>query len=241
MNKKITSASNPLIKHWFKLNNDRSYRHETKRCLIESHKLISEISKRIAIQAYISTHESSNSHNFHYEITENLAKKISATPHPDGHFAEIELPEVKLGNNANKILILDRIQDPKNLGALARTALSLSWDGIIILESSVDPFHPHAIRASKGAILILPIEKMNSNELKNFIENHQLPTLIADTTGKTLPQFNSMERCALILGNEGQGPSGELLKLGEKVHIPTSDKVESLNVAVAGAILMYAL
>jgi len=164
--------------------------------------------------------------------TEDIVKKITGLASPDSMVAEIALPEMKNLRGAAPILILDKISDPGNLGTLLRSALAFGYKGAFILEGSADPFNDKALRAAKGATFHLPLALGSWEECRQMID---LPFYFGDTSGsKALPTGPH----ALVLSNETHGPSPEIRKAGIPLHIATQN-VESLNVAVAGSILMH--
>jgi RNA methyltransferase, TrmH family len=143
-------------------------------------------------------------------------------------------------NNKNFILALDGISDPGNLGTILRTALALGWDGVFITSNSTDPFNEKALRAAKGATFRLPILCGSWEELEQLIKKNNLHVFIADMQGSALNKEVIQTPLVLILGNEAHGASAFLKKHYHSISIPISDKMESLNVAIAGGILMHA-
>ena len=148
-------------------------------------------------------------------------------------------------------LILDRIQDPGNMGTLLRTAAAANWQNIISLKGSVDIFSPKVIRASAGAIAHLNI--MTSIEEEILKENlasqgNDFSLICTSSHAKTeINQLNLLiknkSKIALVLGNEGQGIAKSLMNLerAELIKIPMNEQIESLNVSVAGALLIFKL
>lgn len=213
---KITSLNNPLVKHFVKLREKKQYREEHHSVLVASKKLIDEISKEVSPKRILQ------------EATPQVFKKITNQPSPEGIVAEFPLPEPSSLEGLDWVLVLDRVTDPGNMGSLLRTALALGWQGVLFLPGCVDPFCEKVISASRGALFFLPF---------CFGELHiALPLVIADTKGKPL---SPLKRCALVLGNEANGVSPDIE--GEKICIPQKGQMESLNVAVAGGIMMYGL
>ncbi len=152
-----------------------------------------------------------------------------------------------------RLLALDAVQDPGNLGTLLRTALAFGWDGVFLLPGCADPFSDKAVRASRGAALRAPVARGGVDELCAAAEAHGLTMLAADPepeggseggTRGDLPLKGWREQAGtsavcLVLGSEGQGLSAEVRALTIPVAIPMHGGMESLNVAVAGGILMF--
>jgi TrmH family RNA methyltransferase len=149
----------------------------------------------------------------------------------------VALPADQDLSEKNRLLVLDQIADPGNLGTLLRTALALNWEGVIVTEGTVDLFNDKALRAGKGAQFHLPFARMAPDEISK-IKSH---FYIADLDGAALEKCVFKHPLALILSNEAKGPAGWAERIGEKVTIEMSTKSESLNVAASGAILLYAM
>lgn len=244
MIKTITSAHNPIIKELVKIKTDSAFRYEGGVVLIEGEKLIREVSKDTPLLCLLTTDEKwINVFNAKesYLITPALIKKISSTVTPEGLVAVAEMPTLALPKSLKKLLVLDRIQDPANVGALIRTAYALSWDGIFLIEGTADPFNDKAIRAAKGATFFLPFKKGTVADLLTMVESSGLTLMAADMEGEPLQPSSISEGIALVLGNEGQGITDAIAKKARKVSIPMRQGVDSLNVAASGAILMYTL
>lgn len=141
----------------------------------------------------------------------------------------------------NRILVLEHVQDPGNVGTLIRTAAAFDFSGVILSDKSADPFSIKAVQASAGSLLSLWIRRSSFYmeyiyQLKEM--GHQI---IATSTRGTVKQFSSLEKVVIALGNEGAGLSDTLISTADHLfRIPINDnKVESLNVATCGAIAMY--
>jgi TrmH family RNA methyltransferase len=156
-------------------------------------------------------------------------------------FAEVGLADLPLPENLSRVLILDRVADPGNLGTLLRTALALGWDAALWIEGSADPHNPKAVRASRGAHFKLPIQKTSWKDVSELLKKHSMVAYGADVEGISPESIKTSTNILLVLGNEGQGLSKEARSLCHLVSIAMKHDVESLNVAQAGAILMYVL
>ncbi len=139
------------------------------------------------------------------------------------------------------LLILDCIQDPGNLGSLLRIASGFDVSGIILLKGCVDIYNPKVIRSSAGHIFQTPFIYMNSTqEIIALIKENKLILSVLTPTGNTmLCDTHSKAKRALVLGNEGHGINDELLANAyELIKIPTSSRLESLNVTISAAIAL---
>lgn len=181
-------------------------------------------------------------------VTESQFRYISSIQKPQGVAAVVRLPQDIYTANlpdhiGDRILLLEDIQDPGNAGTLIRTAAALGFSGVILTESSADPFSPKAVQAAAGTVLSVWIRKTATYlELVKSLKNAGHVLVAADVRGNDGPEIlSNLNKLVLALGNEAAGVSQELLAMADySVRIPTSpDKAESLNVAACGAILMY--
>lgn len=138
------------------------------------------------------------------------------------------------------ILVLDGVQDPGNLGTLVRSAAAFGCDMAVCLPGTVDPWNPKAVRASAGALFRLPITAERPEALVEWLGVHGFMALGADAAGRPVDRLALSQRTALVMGNEGGGLSGFVRsRMDSLVAVPMAERVESLNVAVAGGILLY--
>jgi len=137
------------------------------------------------------------------------------------------------------VLVLDNISDPTNLGTLLRSAKAFGFDSVFISNGSVDYFNDKVIRGSQGAIFKLNLLKGDIFSFLNKIKKtHQiLGTNVRN--GFDVNEVNLSEKLALILGNEARGVSSEVEAIVDKNLFIKMDNTESLNVSIAGSILMY--
>lgn len=234
----ITSAQNPLIKHLFKLRTNRSYRHEQKKLILVGEKLVRDVCEKHSAETilFVNTPPAVSA-NKTFQTTPSIIKKISGVDSPEGIIAEVAMPEIQIESHENRIVALDGIQDPGNLGTLIRTALAFNWGAVWFLPNCCDPFNEKALRAAKGATFKIPLCTGSWEELANL--NHVC--YAADTEGTKIENVSPHKKLTLILGSEGQGLTEKSLQISEKITIPMHKQSESLNVGVAGGILMYLL
>jgi TrmH family RNA methyltransferase len=241
--KKISSLQNPLIKRLVKLRTSKNFRQEEQSVLVMGTIVVEELLASLKPKAlFVSEGSTFNHRNQPYTtLTPEAVKKITGLPSYEGALGEFELPSESPLRNKKFIIVCDEIKDPGNLGTIVRTALAMNWEGIFLLPGSCDLFNDKTIRASRGGVFLLPFYHGTEEELEKMCKEGHLNLMIADTAGEPLNSLTQVKSCALLLGNESKGPSNPVLKLGKKVTIPLHNEVESLNVAVAGSILMYAL
>ncbi len=233
MAKKIESSQNPLVKHLVKLRQERSYRYASQRVFVEGKNLIQELPEAIRLLALEEKDFPPHIKAERLIVSPAVMQKLSGVKTPEGLIAEVEMPK----NEALKgkfLLAIDRVSDPGNLGTLLRTALALGWEGAYILEGSCDPYNEKALRAAKGATFRLPLCQAGWEAVLEC----PLPRYVADIRGA--PPIEVKE-ALLVLSHESTGAGEQAKSLCRAVSIPMSGRMESLNVATAGAILMYAM
>lgn len=178
-----------------------------------------------------------------YTVTEEVAEKLSDTVSSQGVFAILQmLPETALSiQKGGKYVVLDTVQNPQNLGAIARTAEAFGVNGLIV-GGGCDRYNPKALRASMGSLLRLPV-----------FETEDLAATVREI-GKTVPTFAAVPDCtaesicaqdfsggaAAIIGNEGNGVREAVLSAAQKrVTIPMRGNAESLNAAAAATVTVW--
>ena len=240
--KEITSLQHPLVKHLVKLRQERSYRREQRTALICGTKLVAEIGRErrlkvVLIEQGLSPLPGLMADEIYY-VTPSILKKVTALESPEPFAAEVALPEPANLKGKRYLLALDGVSDPGNLGTLLRTALALGWEGVFLTENCCDPFNEKAIRAAKGATFRLPFTMGPVDALKKLIDGGKFKAYVADVKGKSVLEEKFPAPLMLILGNESQGVSSELASHYSLLSIPMAGNMESLNVAVAGGILL---
>lgn len=140
------------------------------------------------------------------------------------------------------VLILDRLQDPGNLGTLLRTADAVGARAVILLEPCVDPFDPKAVRGTMGSLFSIPFARIgDADRLAPWLAREGIRPVGADARGDIAWDADALTgSVALVLGNEARGISEDLRRgVTATVALPLRGAAESLNVAVAGGVLMY--
>src|SRR3990167_4233018 len=180
----ISSLQHPLVKRAVQIRTDKKVRLEEKLVLLIGEKLVREISHLKSLKVLFTQKPSSIPAQEKVLVTEEIMKKICAIPSPDGYAALVEMPLLGLKEGSEKILILDRLGDPGNVGTLCRTALALGLDGVVFLPNTVDPFNDKALRASKGALFFLPFVEWTKEETIEYLHRHQIQMYLADMGGE---------------------------------------------------------
>ncbi|MCL7927361.1 MAG: RNA methyltransferase [marine benthic group bacterium] len=166
--------------------------------------------------------------------------EISDTVTPQGILAVAVIPRVDPEVVGSRLLMVDGVQDPGNLGTLIRTAEALGAGGVIVLPGTVDPWSPKVVRAAAGASFRVPLVEMDSGEAIHFVGGRGIPIWASAADGVALQRGDPCpDRVALAVGNEGAGVSREIRDAAERiVAIEQAGGAESLNVAIAAAILL---
>lgn len=241
----IQSLQHPYIKHLVKLRSDRHYRASQQRFVLCGHILAREAINHTSPIAVLTTSRHALPAKLITSrvilVTSQILSKIAGHPTEESIVLELSLPPPRDLSKCKKLLILENVQDPGNLGNLLRTAAALGWDGVLFLPGCADPFNDKVIRAARGAPLWLPYNFCSVTELASLLIQGEFCPFVGHTQGISIGTIQVHRRLALVLANEGSGPSDAILRLFQPVTIPLCQQVESLNVASAGAILMYAL
>lgn len=163
----------------------------------------------------------------------------SDTESPSGVLAVLDMVELPPTRKPSLVLVLDRLSDPGNMGTILRTALAAEVEQLYLLPGTVDPFNPKVTRAAVGAHLHLPILSVDLDELPGVLSG--MRTFVAEArAGTPYDQVDWVEPTALLVGAEALGIHPDLRALADEVtHIPMSTNSESLNAAIASAVILF--
>ena len=246
----ITSRRNPLVKHLRQLHTARG-RREAGLLLLEGTHLLEEALRHgLSIQQVVFTQPWGEHHAtllaqvppcLQQSVSEGVLAAAATTVHPDGVVATALLPQAPWPGQPRFLLALDHIQDPGNLGNLLRIALATEVAGVVLARCA-DPWQPKVLRAAAGASFAMPIRQVPSLEPVLVEARGQglrtMATCVAGGLPYTQPDWSLPS--LLVLGNEGSGlPTAVVGRCQVTISIPHSDAVNSLNVAVAGALLLF--
>ncbi|GAB4277656.1 MAG: RNA methyltransferase [Deferrisomatales bacterium] len=176
------------------------------------------------------------------EVRRGLLCQIADTQHPQGILAVFEAPRWREGDvlgGSGPVVILDRLQDPGNLGTIARTAEAAGAAGLLLLPGTADPGNPKALRASAGSLLRLPVARAGESG-EPWRRGGRRVLAAAGRGGIPYDRLDLAEPFALVLGQEGSGVSPALLARADQlVTVPMEGAVESLNVAATAAAILF--
>jgi TrmH family RNA methyltransferase len=180
------------------------------------------------------------------EVSEKDFRSAAETDSPQGVLAIADVPPRSLDTlqlpAECRVLLLDAVQDPGNVGTILRTAAALGASATIALPGTVDLWNPKVIRSSMGAQFHHPALHAGLDETLQFLARNSVDLWATDSHGSPLDRKAAPGRLAIAVGNEGAGISSSIgAKAQRTVSLPISGDVESLNVAVAAGILLYEL
>lgn len=250
--KRIESSQNSLVKHWKKLLSVRKERDKTGEFIMEGYHLVEEAIKQkenvltIMISDTAEIPGNWDIENIEVvEINDSIKKELAETEHTQGIFAHCKQQTVKEEEsvNWNRLLLIDAVQDPGNIGTMIRTADAAGMDAVILGKGSADAYNSKTLRSAQGSHFHLPIVK---GDLFEWVEKLQERNVcVYGTAFENSTPFHEVKKeatFALIVGNEGSGINSELLELTDQnIIVPLLGQAESLNVAVATGILLYGL
>jgi len=249
----LTSRQNPLVKQLRKLHRVKERRKQN--CfLLEGTHLVEEacsVSWPLKVVCHTETWQRSHPQLWHQAtqqaqqvelVSESVLESIATTAHPDGVVAIASQQQFPPASTPpSLVLALEALQDPGNLGTIIRTAAAAGVDRVWLSEDSVDVAHPKVLRASAGQWFRLPIEQRATwhDDVAQLRGALQI-VATCPTASQTYWDLDLTLPTLILVGNEGAGLSDEAMQLADvQVSIPSVAAVESLNVAVAAALLLY--
>lgn len=234
----IDSVNNEKIKYFKKLR-DKKYILEEKIYIVESEHLVEEAYKSGLLLEVITSKSDTNYDVKTTLVSEKVLKSISLLPSAPNIMGVVKYKE---GNEivGNKIVLLDNVQDPGNVGTIIRSALAFNVDTVILSNDSVNLFNDKMIRSSEGTIFKMNVIKMDLRSAIEKIHSLGIKVYYADMNGTIDLDNAKINDYALVLGSEGKGISDYIKELSdESINIPMNNLCESLNVSVTGGIIMY--
>ena len=245
---RITSRTNALCTHIRKLSSSRTYRDRCGEFLCDSPKLLTEAllwggklktvvctegTTLPALPAVVRT----------VAVTAEVMQSISPAQTPQGVLSVCAqtLPPLPGQLEGRRYVVLDGVQDPGNVGTILRTADAFGADGVFLVNACADLYNPKTVRATMGAVFRCSVWSCGVGELRSLLTASGLPlygaALRSDTCDARAVDYS---RCAIAIGSEGRGLSAEVLSVCDRtVLIPMSAHCESLNAAVAAAVLLW--
>ena len=254
----ITSSQNSTVK-LVKALHMKKYRDLYGLYFVEGIKIINEaLRERVPIEKLIFSEDFSvDQLDYEYSsdkinrfdsvfVSNNIFKQISDVKSPQGVIAIVNKHRIELKNILQRssyfMVVLDRVQDPGNVGSIIRTVDAAGGDAVALLKGSADPYNPKTLRSTMGSIFRVPIFEIEESEsFMEYLISAGTHLIASCLNGENLFYWNeNYNRIALIIGNESKGISKEIMNLASsRVTIPMAGKAESLNASVAAGILIY--
>ena len=240
----ITSLENKKIKYINKLKN-KKFRDEEGIFVIETKHLVEEayksgfLTELYLVDTNIESNILEDDKINKYQITKEIMNKISSLESPSNFLGLVKkLPTLNYGN---RLLILDNIQDPGNLGTIIRSAVAFNLDTLILSNDCVDLYNDKTIRSSEGMLFKLNILRKDLNTFLTKLKNNNYTIYGTDViNGSIVGEIKFPKKYAIIIGNEGKGLKSTLKNLvDQNIYIPMSPNAESLNACIAASIIMY--
>lgn len=240
---RITSRKNEIVRHIRRLGADRDARREAGEFVCDGEKLLGEALRSGAeIKTVLWAAEPSVkiSGAAQYLVPEELLDYASPLKSAARVLFSVKM-EPAAPAPPGRTIVLETVQDPGNLGTVLRTADAFGVDTVILTGDCADPYHPKAVRATMGAVFRQRFFEMEREELRAFLTGHGLKLYGAALTPEAVDiRGLDLRRAAVAVGSEGRGLSGALRSLcGGELIIPMSGRSESLNAAVAAAVIMW--
>ena len=237
----VTSLDNKRIKNLSKLL-IKKYRDEEGKFLVEGEHLVEEAYKAGVLLEVVKCEDYIGEYDVPTTlVTYEVIKKLSNTQSPQRIIGVCKkLEEKEIGN---KVLVLEDLQDPGNLGTIIRSSVAFNVDTIIVSNNTVDIYNDKVLRSSEGMLFHINIIKRDINNILDELHNSGYTLYGTKVDGGTnIKEIEVSEKFAVIMGNEGAGVSNDTLdKCDKYLYIPMNNNCESLNVGVATSIILYEL
>ena len=243
---KLTSRKNPLIRHLRLLGSDTGYRAEQGEYVLDGVKLLQEA---MTFGAKINTVLWAGEAKFfvpcaeEYTAPKDLVEYASPLKNSPGPVFTVTMPEQQIPDVLKKVIVLEHVQDPGNVGTVIRTANALGMDAVILAGNCASLYGAKTARAAMGALFRQCVLEMTVEEVVALLHSQGLKVYGAALSDRAVDvRTVALENAAFVVGSEGQGLSAEMLGLCDgEVIIPMQPGSESLNAGVAASILMWEL
>lgn len=235
----IESINNDKVKLWKKLRN-KKYIDKYGLYIIEGYHLVEEAIRNNIVEYLIILNDIKyNTKLPIYNVNEKVMKNITLMKSIPEVMAVVKVTHKKK-EYGKKIIFLDEVQDPGNVGTIIRSSVAFNFDTVVLTDNSASIYNEKVIRSTEGMIFSTNIITGKRKELLEELKKLNYKIYSTTVNGNITPEEIKEDKFVIILGNEGNGVSQESLKFSDNtVKIPINNKCESLNVAICGAIIMY--
>jgi TrmH family RNA methyltransferase len=254
----ITSASNPKLRYVRRLAH-RAFRHREGRLVAEGVRLVADVLDTGARPAFALVSEeldaTAGGAQLHsrlrsskvalFDVAPRLLADLGDTVTSQGVLAVFPFPELPWPEEGDLgrgglVLVMDSVRDPGNVGTMLRTALASGADGVVAAPGTVDATSPKVVRAGMGAQFRVPLRDMSWGQVAALSAAAGLQVIVADASAeRSYTSVDWTKPSMLVIGGETEGVSEQARQLGEAVRIPMSGPAESLNAAVAAAVILF--
>ena len=249
----ITSTSNQKVKELVQLQKKAKHRNQAGVFIAEGSRMVLETPVDRIKQLYVSESyfekggQKLDEEGYDFEIlSDSVFSYVSDTKTPQGILAIVKRKEYSLKDIINvenpNLMVLDNLQDPGNLGTIFRTAEAAGVTGIVLSRDCVDIYNPKVIRSTMGAIYRMPFVYVEDLlDALGIMHEKGIKTYAAHLKGKnSYDKEDYKTACAFLIGNEGNGLREEVSNMADTwIRIPMEGQAESLNAAIAAAVLMF--
>lgn len=247
----ITSLQNPRVKQIVKLRDDKKQRQQDGLMLVEGFDEISlaleaGYSPRTILTApELVRRQISDVSTELVTVSPAVFEKISYRENPDGWLAIFPIPRVSLDDlrlgPAPLLIVAESIEKPGNLGAILRTADAARVDAVLVCDPRVDAYSPNVVRASRGTIFTVPVVETKSPQTLVYLQQHGIQVLAATPSAEAEYTHQDLRKpLAVAVGTENEGLSDLWMNHADlRVKIPMLGRVNSLNVSIATALIVY--
>lgn len=239
----ITSLTNAKVKQWVKYK-EKKHREKDRKFLIEGEHLLQEAYAAGILETLIVRNDVEVCIEVDlpcYEVSEEVMDKLSFHVSKEKVMGVCHYPEFE-HKNEKKVILLDGVQDPGNVGTIIRSAYSFGYEHIYLSQACADAYNDKVIRSTQGALFHFPVERVDLVECVKQLKEQGIKVLATSLQeSRTLSEIEPQEAYALVFGNEGSGVSEEILALSDQNMIIEMNRFESLNVSIAAGICMYVM
>lgn len=247
----ITSLQNPRVKYMVKLRDDKRQRRRDGVMLVEG---LDEIQlallaghkpKTLFSAPELASREIQNDQAEVLTVSRPVFEKMSYRENPDGWLAVFPIPSLSLSDlrlsDSPLVILAESVEKPGNLGAILRTADAVHVDAVLICDARVDLWNPNVVRASRGAVFSVPAVECENVAALNWLNAHQIRLLAATPAADLIyTDVDLRQPIAIALGTEDEGLTEFWMSQADaKVKIPMFGRVNSLNVSVSTALILY--
>lgn len=246
----IESKNNNLFKDIKKLK-EKKHRIKSNKYLIEGLRFVEEaIKSKISIDSIIFTEDFKEKNKDFLDkincgvnliqMNQGLLKQLCSTENPQGVVAVINMQNKEL-KSGDLVVLVDKVQDPGNMGTIIRTAHAAGASGIVMTKGTVDIYNDKTLRSTMGSIFYIPVMEDDSLDFVKSLKEEGYKLIVSSLQGKNnFFEEDLQGKVIIAVGNEGNGVSDEVYDISDiKVKIPMPGEAESLNVAVATSIMIY--